>query len=176
MTAAWLVLLALVAGCSRPEWTDPETSKGSRALPPPGAKKASPIDAKPAPPVPAWALPLMGKPLRAAFPKDGVCLGNTDGILRIHAGEPRGARIVGWGWEPEVKTPVPRVVVVDVNGVIVGAGDTGQNRPDVPRAVPAIRSLTTGWEAVSYTTTGKVRMFGVIENGRAVCPLAGAEF
>lgn len=176
-TAVRLALAALlVTGCARPDWTNPETSKGSRALPAPSARKALPVDPGPAPPVPAWALAAMGKPLHAVFPRDGVCMGNTDGILRLHAGEPRGARIVGWGWEPAVKAPVPRVVVVDASGVIVGAGETGQNRPDVPRAVPAITSLTTGWEAVSYSTTGKVSLFGVIERGRAVCPLAGAEF
>lgn len=170
-----LVALAAVA-CSRPDWTDPETSKGARALPPPSGAKAIPTDAGGAPPAPAWVAPLIGRQMRAAFPRDGVCIGNTDGIVRIHSGTPRGARIVGWAWDYAKKAPAPRVVLVDAAGAIVGGGETGYPRVDVPRAVPAVTSDKVGWEAVSSVTTGRVEAYAVIEDGATVCPLAGVQF
>lgn len=169
-----LTLLA-ASGCSRPDWTHPETSKASRALPPPTAAKALPADDKPAPPVPAWAAPLMGKPLRTVFPADGVCMGNTDRVTRVHRGPPPGAVIVGWAWEYAAKAPVPRVVLVDASDTIVGVGEAGQSRPDVPRAVPAVTSPRTGWEGVAHALTGPVKAYGVIDRGRAVCALGGVE-
>ncbi len=173
IAVAGLALLALSA-CSRPDWTNPEMSKAPRALPP-NPKKALPGDDGPAPPVPAWAAPLMGKPLRAVFPADGVCMGNTDRVIRVHRGQPPGAVIVGWAWEYAAKAPVPRVVLVDASDIIVGVGETGQSRPDVPNVVPAVTSPTTGWEGIAYALTGHVRAFGVIDNGRAVCALGAVE-
>lgn len=175
LAIAGLAVLA-AAGCSRPDWTDPETSKGSRALPRPAGGKAIPTDPGPAPPHPAWVAPLIGRELRAVFPKDGVCVGNSDGVARLHTGSPRGARIVGWAWDYEQKAPAPRVVLVDAAGAIVGGGETGFPRPDVPRAIPSITSQTSGWEAVSSVTAGRVQAYGVIHDGAAVCPLAGVQF
>lgn len=173
--ARTLVLAALagLAGCSRPDWTNPETSKGSRALPPPKVT-SRPTDPGPAPPPPGWIAPLLGKALRDVFPRDGVCVGNTDGVALVFQGQPSGARLAGWAWEYGAKAPVPRVVVVDAQDRIVGGGVTGVRRLDVPRAMPAITSDTTGWEAIVVAAPGPVRTFGVVEGGQAVCPLAGA--
>lgn len=175
--AAWAGMSMLVlAACSRPDWTDPETSKGARALPAAPAAKALPRNAGPAPSAPAWVAPLLGKPLHTAFPRDGVCVGNTDGAARLYAGPPVGAMVVGWGWEFAAEAPVPRVVIVGAAGTIIGGGETGALRADVPAAVPAVTSKYTGWEAVSPQTTGRIQVFGVVENGQAVCPLGGMEF
>jgi hypothetical protein len=174
LALAGLAVLA-VAGCTRPDWTDPEKSKGSRALPPPPAKKAIPSSPRPAPAPPAWVAPLLGKPLRTAFPRDGVCVGNADGVARFYAGPPAGAHVVGWAWEFAAKAPVPRVVLVDAAGVIIGGGETGALRTDVPPVMPAVTSDRSGWEAVAPRTSGRVEVFGVVENGRAICPLAGVE-
>ena len=172
---AALVALA-AAACSRPDWTDPETSKGARALPPPAGAKAIPTDSAGAPAPPAWVAPLIGRQMRSAFPKDGVCIGNTDGIVRIYTGTPQGARIVGWAWDYARKAPAPRVVLVDAGGAIVGGGETGYARVDVPRHVPAVTSDKVGWEAVSSVSAGRVETFAVIQDGAAVCPLAGVQF
>jgi hypothetical protein len=174
IAVAGLVLLAASA-CSRPDWTDPEKSHGSRALPPPAAAKALPADDAAAPKPPAWAAALIGKPLRTAFPADGVCMGNTDRVIRVHRGQPPGAIIEGWGWEYAAKAPVPRVILVDASDIIVGVGETGQSRPDVPRVVPAVTSPNTGWEGVAYALTGQVKAYGVIDNGQAVCALGAVE-
>jgi len=173
LALAGLAVLA-AGGCARPDWTDPETSKGSRALPPPPAKPAIPSDPGPAPTPPAWVAPLLGKPLRTAFPRDGVCVGNTDGVVRRYAGPPAGARVVGWAWEFAAKAPVPRVVVVG-DGVIIGGGEAGSLRVDVPSVVPAVTSDRSGWEAIAPQTSDRVEVFGVVENGQAICPLAGVE-
>lgn len=175
-TRLGLALAAVLAatGCSRPDWTDPETSKGARALPPPKAKNR-PTDPGGAPAPPAWVVPLMGKLLRDAFPKDGVCVGNTDGVAMVFQGEPKGARLVGWAWEYATAAPAPRVVLVDAQDRIVGGGDSGRPRADVPKVLPAVTSDRTGWEATAAMATGAVRAFGVVENGQATCPLAGAE-
>lgn len=174
-----LALTALAAlasaGCSRPDWTNPETSKGSRALPPPKKAKARPTDPGAVPPPPAWVTPLLGKTLRAAFPRDGVCVGNTDAVSVVFLGDPKGARLVGWAWEYATKAPVPRVVLVDDQERIIGGGASGLPRTDVPKALPAVTSDKTGWEATAPVASGLVRAFGVVENGQAVCPLAGAE-
>ena len=167
-------LAALAAGCSRPEWTDPEASKGSRVLPPRKAKARPTVPAG-TPPPPAWVTPLLGRSLRTAFPRDGVCVGNTDAVSTIFQGEPRGARLVGWAWEYGTEAPVPRVVLVDAQDRIIGGGDSGSPRPDVPKVLPAVTSARTGWEATAPIGAGAVRAFGVVENGRAICPVAGAE-
>lgn len=171
---AGLAVLA-AAGCARPDWTDPEKSRGSRALPPAPASKAIASHPGAAPTPPAWVAPLLGKPLRAAFPRDGVCVGNTDGVARLYAGPPAAARVVGWAWEFAAKSPVPRVVIVDAAGVIIGGGEAGVLRTDVPPVVPAVTSDRSGWEAVAPQTRGRLEVFGVVEDGRAVCPLAGLE-
>ena len=174
LALAGLTVLA-AGGCARPDWTDPEKSKGSRALPPPPAQAAIPSDAGPAPPPPAWVAPLLGKPLRSAFPRDGVCVGNADRVVRRYAGPPAGVRVVGWAWELAAKAPIPRVVIVGAAGTIIGGGESGALRTDVPPAVPAVTSDHSGWEAVSPQTTGRVEVFGVVEAGRAICPLAGVD-
>ncbi len=102
-------------------------------------------------------------------------MGNTDRVIRIYEGQPGGARVVGWAWEFAAKAPVPRVVVVGAEGVIIGGGEAGALRADVPTVVPAVTSDRSGWEAVAPQTSGRVEVFGVVENGRAICPLAGVE-
>jgi hypothetical protein len=169
--AALAVLAA--AGCSRPDWTNPETSKGSRALPVRKAK-ARPADPGGTPPPPAWVTPLLGQALRTAFPRDGVCVGNTDAVSTVFQGDPKGARLVGWAWEYGTKAPVPRVVLVDAQERIIGGGDSGSPRTDVPKVLPAVTSDRTGWQATAAIASGAVRAYGVVENGQAVCPLAGA--
>lgn len=176
LSLAALAVSAAMAGCSRPEWTDPERSKGSRALPPPGQKPAIPTSPLAGPQPAAWVAPLLGRPLRQAFARDGVCMGNTDAIHLIYEGAPRAATLVGWAWEFGPKAPVPRVVVADAAGVVVGGGDAGVVRTDVPTVMPVVTSDRSGWEAITTVVTGRVNVFGVVEGGQAICPLGGADF
>ena len=171
-----VALLAGAAGCARPEWTNPDTSKGSRAVPAPAARRAIPTLDQPPPPWPRWVAPLLGKPLHAVYPRQGVCIGNTDGIGWTYTGQPSRVVLVGWAWDVAAKAPAPRIVLTDSAGLIVGGGRTGVSRPDVLAAKPAVTAEKTGWQALSPVLTGSVGAYGVIEDGRAVCPLGGMAF
>lgn len=151
-----LAVLLLVAGCERPEW--------ARA----GMGEA-------APPPPAWAQALIGKDLRQIFPQAGTCRGNTDGIDVRYTGKPSGARLLGWGWDAAAGRRIERVIVVDIGHRIVGAGEGGLARPDVPAAIPQITDPDTGWNAVTTMAQGPVDVFGVVGDGQALCPLGHVE-
>lgn len=163
------------AGCSPPSWTDPEASKGSRALPLPPTRPGLPTRPTAGPPLPTWVAPLMGKPLREAFPRLGACLGNTDAVSLRFMAKGGASRVIGWAWDPAVGAPVPRVVLTDAADRIVGGGESGYARPDVPIAVPAVTSGKAGWEAMTPRSSGRVGAFGVVQDGQAVCSLAGIE-
>ena len=172
-----VAVLAGLGGCARPDWTDPEKSKGSRAVPAPVVRKAVPRLDTPAPPWPKWVAPLLGKPIRAVYPREAVCIGNTDGIGWMYAGQPSRVVLLGWSWDAVAKAPAPRIVLTDSSGLIVGGGRTGVTRPDVIAAKPGVvTTAVTGWQALSPVLTGGVSAFGVVEGGRAVCPLGGLAF
>lgn len=171
------LLLALgVAACERPDWTNPETSKGPREPPPQAApvKPPVPTSPDPAPPPPAWVVDMLGKDLRTAFPKSGPCVGNTDVVAVRHLGPPAGTKLLGWGWDPVRKQPLPRVVLVDSDRRIVGGGNGGEDRIDIPPVMPQVTSTKTGWSAAIPLTAGRVETFGVLDDG-AICPLGGAD-
>lgn len=162
-----LCAVAALAGCDKPKPRNPAPDEA--------AADARPA-ADPAPAAPAWAAALMGKPMRTAFPADGTCVGNTDNVEKRYAGPPAGTKIVGWGWDDAAKAPIAKVVLVDKDMVVVGAGDTGLERPDVVRARPNITSNTTGWGAMTGLTKGALDSYGVLADGKSVCKLGHIEF
>jgi hypothetical protein len=162
-----LCAVAALAGCDKPKPRNP---------PPAEAAATAPQAAEPAPLAPAWSAELMGKPMRAAFPNDGTCVGNTDNVQKTYAGPPAGTQIVGWGWDDAAKAPIARVVLVDKDLVVIGAGETGLERPDVVRARPNITSNTTGWSAMTGMTKGALDTYGVLADGKSVCKLGHIEF
>jgi hypothetical protein len=173
---ALVVLTALAAGgCSRPSWTDPERSKGSREWPHPIAPPGVPTGKGAGPPLAGWLKPLLGRPAAELFPASGTCMGNTDGLQTRFMGGRGASRVVGWAWDPATKTPVGRVILTDEGGRIVGGGETGYSREDVAAAMPAVASTTTGWAAFTPRISGRVGAYGVVGGGRALCSLAGAE-
>jgi hypothetical protein len=172
--AAALVTLA-AAGCSRPSWTDPETSKASRAPPPAPVRKGTSIQTDAAPPPADWLKPLLGRPLRELFPKVGDCLGNTDGVAVRFLGGAGANLVAGWAWDPATKAPPARVVLSDATGRIAGGGETGRRRRDVPRAMPDITSGVTGWHAWTDRLSGRVDAYAILRDGRTVCSIAGVE-
>lgn len=169
-------LVALTAAaCSRPSWTDPETSKASRAPPRPTAPPGVAASTGPGPPLPAWVIPLMGKPAVEMFPNPGSCIGNTDALETRFLGGSGASRVVGWAWDTVAKAPVTRIILVDEGGRIVGGGESGSERPDVPVAKPVVTSSKVGWSAITPRTSGRVGAHGVVGQGRALCSLAGAD-
>lgn len=152
-------LAATLAGCDKPKPRDPPPPLPSVG---PGP---SAIDTR----LPAWAAEVMNKPLASLYPEPAsICVGNADNVQSRSA---EGAELVGWGWDPETKAPIPRILLVGEGGVVVGAGEPGVPRPDVNAARPEITAPDTGWSALTARTGGPVDVFGVIGGGKVVCRL-----
>jgi hypothetical protein len=184
--AACVLALALagLTGCGQPSWRDPATSKGSAEVAPevrkalglrdaaiPPASPSRYVTTDPLPAAPAWAAVLINQPLDRAFPKTARCLGNTDGVKVRYAGAVRGVRLAGWAWDPVRREPLQHVVIRGADSTIVGAGEGGKRRLDVPRVVPDVISDVTGWEAVTWRYGGPVDIFGVLADGQTICRL-----
>jgi hypothetical protein len=171
-------LLALAA-CDQPKFRD---KGGDPAAATPAAQQAAPparvvpTKAEPVPEPPAWAAAHLGKNLRAQFPKTGICKGNTDIVDVRFTGDPAGVQLLGWAWDVPKKARVGRVVLVDKSMNIVGAGEGGAPRPDVPPAMPEIADPNTGWTAVTKLTAGPLDAYGIVGDGDTVCVLGHIEF
>jgi hypothetical protein len=181
---ACMLAIAGVTACSQPKWRDPATSKGSAAVAPEVRKALGLRDAAiapvspsrytttdPLPAAPAWAAALISQPLDKAFNKSAPCLGNTDGVKVRYVGAARGVRLAGWAWDPVRRETLQHVVIQGPDGTIVGAGEGGTRRLDVPRVLPDVTSTTSGWEAVTWRTGGPVDVFGVLADGQTICRL-----
>jgi hypothetical protein len=175
-------LLALAA-CDQPKPRPPGPPPAAKA-PEAGAPAAPaaapparviPSDTGPTPPPPTWATLVIGKTLRDAYPQTGSCKGNTDIVQKTYAGDPPGVQIHGWGWDLKAKARVQRVVLVDRDSKIVGAGESGVPRPDVNQYNADIKDPNTGWNADLPRTTGYVDGYGVLD-AKTVCPLGHIEF
>lgn len=160
-------LLPPLAACKRPEW--------AKGAPPPVAQARSAVTAAPGvlsdDGIAGWARPILGKSPREAFPRNGVCIGNTDGV---RAGQATRRTVYGWGWNLAAGKPVERVILVDINYRIVGAGEGRVPRADVDRGHPEYKGAPTGWMAGTNLAAGPMDAFGVVEGG-AICPLGHIE-
>ncbi|WP_293904888.1 hypothetical protein [Phenylobacterium sp.] len=122
----------------------------------------------------AWAAEMVGKPMGQLFPGElKPCVGNTDNLEQKYSD---GVKIVGWGWDPATKAAIAHVILVDLSGLVAGAGETGLARPDVPAAKPQIKDPNTGWAAYTRRTAGPLDAFGVIDGGKSLCRLGHLEF
>jgi hypothetical protein len=167
------VSLLALAACDKPKPRGPAAAEQAAA---PAATAPGASTTQPAPATPAWAGSMMGKNLKTVLPREGPCFGNLDVVeMRYNGGSP-GTKFVGWGWDVEAKTPVARVLLVDVDLQIVGAGETGLTRPDVPLAKTEVTSQTTGYWAVTPLTTGGVNAYGIVKDGQGACPLGHLDF
>lgn len=174
-----LILMATtaLAACDQPKWREkPAATPGEPAAPAATSPvRQIPSDPVGVPPGPDWASAVMGKTLRDAYPKTGICKGNTDIVQKTYAGQPAGVQIHGWGWDNAAKARVERVVLVDKTFKIVGAGQGGAARPDVPRSVPEVTDPNSGWNADAPVTAGPLDAYGVLADG-SICVLGHIEF
>jgi hypothetical protein len=150
----------------------PSAKKAENRAPTPAAAPDTP---GPLPALPAWAGGYMGKTLSDVLPLAADCVGNTDKVRHRYAGPPPGAKVLGWGWDRTANQRVERVLLTDEKLKIVGAGEGGLSRPDVPHAAPDITDDHTGWMGLTSKSAGVVMAFGVVSGGRAVCPLGQAQ-
>lgn len=171
----WGLLIAVLAtGCERPAWTDPETSRASRTDPQPPERfgDAPAFAALPVAGTPGWSPALMNRPLHKTYPIRGDCIGSVDAVSE--PGDAKTGRVLtGWGWDPTGRQAVGRIVLVHADGRIVGAGDGGGLRKDVPKAIAAVTSDTTGWLAATSVQSGAIRVFGLLPD-KSVCRIAEA--
>lgn len=182
-STAFLTLTALVtlSGCDKPKWQDnppPAATAAPGAAPAAAAPTVRVIPNDPAgtPAAPAWAADMIGKSLRALYPATGVCKGNTDIVQKRYAGAPAGVQLHGWGWDVKSNVRVARVLLVDTEMKIVGAGEGGVERTDVPQHVPEIKDANTGWNADLARVTGPIDAYGLLPDGKTVCPLGHIEY
>lgn len=158
-----LVLSGLAGACEQPAW---------RGLAAEGAGPAGPGKSRdPVPDVPPWLRSIEGKTLAAVFSRQTQCIGNAEAVALTYLGPPGGAKIVGWGWAVRGRMSPPRVILVDGGSNIVGGGESGLERLDVPTAVPAVTSSTTGWWALTTRTHGRLDAYGLFPVRRTICKL-----
>lgn len=181
-----LAAVLALAACDKPEWTKNKAQSGAApqtassqgaarqtgAATPPQPATLTTQDPLPAPP--QWASNLMGQAFQKALPNVADCSGNLDVVTKRYAGSAPGTKVIGWGWVLKSKKPIDHVVLVDQNAVIVGVGQGGEARPDVPANSPTVTSPNTGWSAYTSMTTGPVDAYGVVD-GAARCPLGHLE-
>jgi hypothetical protein len=145
---AALALLAL-AGCDRP---GPLSAAAKRGLGPP-------------PPPPAWAAPLTGRALKEVFPAPAECIGSVDAKTDRYRGA---RRAVGWAWSRTASQPVGHLAAVGADGRMVGFGEGGVDRQDVPAARPEVRSQKSGWSLVAPEGQAYT-VYGLDEAARTAC-------
>lgn len=123
------------------------------------------------PAYPAWSVSLIGKPLQRAFPEQSSdCIGYLDDVTPV-AGTDE-ATLRGWAYDTKGHAPVAHVVLVDARGTIIGAGEGGHQRLDVPSVHPEIRTAATGWLGYAGASSRSIEAWAVVGPSR-VCRLIG---
>lgn len=168
-------VLAALAACDRPKARRPapdiDLPLGARS------KESAPAQATgeaaaPMPDLPRWAKSMVGRPVKDVLPETGgTCIGNTDAVEQRYTGTPPGVAIQGWGWDMNARKAVARVLLVDKDGQVVGAGEAGLKRPDVVAVRKEVTDPSTGWRAVTPVTSGVLHTYGIVADGRTSCLL-----
>jgi len=122
------------------------------------------------PAYPAWASSVLGKSYLKLYPNKSKCAGNLDPGATKYSGKPSGSTFAGWAWDLEHKRPVDRLLLTDYLGNIVGVGQGGFDRPDVPAYDPRVTSKSSGWHGVVSIVSGPVDALG-ITGKTTVCPI-----
>jgi hypothetical protein len=160
------VVASLLTGCGKPEnsaYTQNYVSPEQEA-----ALKT------PLPPGPAWAGTVVGRPVSAIAKGTAACKGAVDLTLKHAAGGRVGDELQGWAWDPQSKAAPTRVLLTDASAKVIGAGEVDRDRPDVQRAVPAIKTPRVGWTVITRATAGVANVVGVLASG-ALCTIAPAQ-
>jgi len=99
------------------------------------------------------------------------CSGFLDGVERIKGTDRVAAR--GWAWD-QTRRRAPQLVLLALpGGLIVGFGEVGAPRTDIPAARKDISDLRTGWDGEATAAHGsKLRAFAVLADSKSICPLA----
>jgi hypothetical protein len=150
------LLLTAAAGCDRPGPLSAAVRK----------------DLAPAPPAPAWAAPLLGQALATAFPTVESCVASVDASTDRY----RGAHgVEGWAWNETAQEPAAKLAVVDPAGRMVGFGEGGRSRTDVPGARKDVTSNATGYRVIAPDGPGPYLIYAIDRGRRAACRIGPAK-
>jgi len=119
-----------------------------------------------APAPPTWSQGLQGRALADAFPVQTRCIGNVDQTVDHYHGA---RRVTGWAWPVPTSQPLAHFAVVDVNGRMVGFGEGGLERDDVPADRHEVTSKTTGWWVVAPADGASYNVYGLSGDGATAC-------
>lgn len=127
----------------------------------------------PTPAPPAWSAGLQDQPLVSVLPGEIVCLGAVDLLADRYAGA---RKVIGWAWNRSEAQPVARLVAIDEQGRIVGFGEGGTPRADVPRVVQEVQSDSSGWQLITWAAPGqRVQIYGVGAADASACRIGEIE-
>jgi hypothetical protein len=152
---AGVTVLALIGGLAACDQPGPLSAAAKRQLAPPPA-------------APAWAAPLAGKALKSVFPAEARCVGYVDAVTDRFKDA---RKAVGWSWSVTHSQAVQRLVAVDAAGAMVGFGEGGTARPDVPAVRPEVGSPDTGWWLITPTAERSYAVWGVDAASGSACPI-----
>lgn len=144
------VLMLGLAACDRP---GPLSAAARGTYPPP-------------PPAPAWAASLAGRRVQESFPNAETCVGFVDGLADRYKGARKAG---GWAWNASRAQPLQRLAVVGADGRMVGFGEGGLARPDVPAARPDVASGATGWWLIAPAAERSYTVYGLDTATHAAC-------
>ena len=153
---AALAMTAALAGCNG----KPEDTGQSSGAPAP----AAPVKG-PAPAYADWVAPMLGHKVTEFAKVTTPCLGSFDVAGTRYVGPPAKVDVAGWGWDQTGKRPIARVVLTNEDGRIVGGAVTGVNRPDVPAAVPEVKTPAVGWKGIAQASSGDITAVGLTASG-----------
>lgn len=119
----------------------------------------------------APAAPPIGTELASAYPLRTECWGQFDSFAERTTGPNATGEAQGWGWDVAARQPVRRVVFVDAQGLIVGAGEGGRPRPDVANKRRGVTSELTGWQGEVPLDAGPLTVWGLTAQAGSACPL-----
>ncbi|MBV8847733.1 MAG: hypothetical protein JO307_33380 [Bryobacterales bacterium] len=101
------------------------------------------------------------------------CEGWLDSVKKV-SGKEGEITAAGWAWNAKPAKRPNRVLLADARGDVMNTTDVNVPRPDVPKAIPHIRDVNTGWVLTTHAQPGAVvRAFAVSDDSTAVCPLTG---
>jgi hypothetical protein len=150
-----LLVLATLSGCNG----KPEEGSG------PGSDAE--LLKTPAPPYPAFAAGMVGKPLSMVSKGSTTCKGKVDMVTAKHSGARKGSEVQGWAWDEAGAKPFDRVVFTDPSGTVIGAATVSVVRKDVPGAMKEITNPNVGWTGVIGRLDGTFRAVGLSANSAA---------
>jgi outer membrane protein OmpA-like peptidoglycan-associated protein len=128
------------------------------------ASLATPAPSGIQPHVPAWVVPMIGKPLHRFFPQTSSrCIGYLDGIS--------GMQLSGWGYDLQANLPIARVLFTDRSGTIIGGANGGLPRPDVAASLPRIPATGIGWNGFARAPGATMHALAIVHAPKTVCPL-----